>query len=82
MTVLSSKIHVRIMDKKAGDRCVLVTPEVVEREIRPLMQRGYVLTAKLRATEPSQEQVALRHPEEINPIEHAELALRPAITAG
>lgn len=71
---------IRIMDRRAGDRCVLVTPETIEQEIRPLMRRGYVLTAKLRGAE--QEQVALRHPEEINPAEHAELAMRPAITAG
>lgn len=68
------------MDRNAGDRCVLVSPETVESDIKPLMNKGYVLAAKLRSND--QEQVLLRRPEEINPSTQAELLLRPSITAG
>ena len=60
---------------------MLVTPQTIEQEIKPLMRRGYVLMAKPRA-EQELEKVVLHRTEDINAEVHQELYMRPAITAG
>lgn len=75
-------LTVKIMSGPHGDKCVLVSPETIEKEIKPLMRKGYNLSARPRGAAKGTAEVVLQRPEEITKEKFEQLYMRPAITAG